>query len=165
MNKNLIEQIIPNADRNHRDNFSNISLLDKLTNNEWIYVEGELIKLLHEFPEDNLIYETLVYKQSTKCLSVMYENLINCKCEFSKLMIASNIFSINQDVDMIKIGIKSFNNFDKTDGYYNYKLISAFTFLKAFNNKETNDIILKFIQYNDSLVSFNANRLLGFPSQ
>jgi len=55
MNKNLIEQIIPNADRNHRDNFSNISLLDKLTNNEWIYVEGELIKLLHEFPEDNLI--------------------------------------------------------------------------------------------------------------
>ncbi len=68
MNKNLIEQIIPNADRNHRDNFSNISLLDKLTNNEWIYVEGELIKLLHEFPEDNLIYETLVYKQSTKCL-------------------------------------------------------------------------------------------------
>jgi len=165
MNKILIEKIIPKADRNHRDNFSNINILDNLTNNEWLYVEDELIKLLHEFPEDSLIYYTLVHKQSTKCLSVMYENLINCKKEFFQLMIASKIFSINQDIEMIKSGIKSFNNFDKADGYYNYTLISALSLLKDFNNEETDGIILKFIQYNDSSVSFNAKRLLGFPFQ
>ncbi|MEP7268101.1 MAG: hypothetical protein ABI844_10790 [Saprospiraceae bacterium] len=165
MNKILIEQVIPKANRNHRDNFSNINLLDKLTNNEWLYVEDELIKLLHKFPEDSLIYDSLVYKQSTKCLSVMYENLFNCKKEFFQLMIASKIFSINQDIEMIKSGIKSFNNLDKTDRYYNYTLISALSLLKNFNNKETDEIILNYIQYNDGSVSFNAKRLLGFPFQ
>jgi len=165
MNKNLIDQIIPKADRDHRDNFSNIQILDSLTFDEWLYVEDELIKLLEQFPEDNLIYETLVYKQSTKCLSVMYANLANSKNELYKLMIASNIFLLNQDIEMIKIGIKAFNNFDKTDGYYNYKLISAFSFLKAFNNYETDNIILSFVNYNDSIVSFNAKRILGIPTQ
>lgn len=161
----LIGEIIPPSDYQHRNGFNNIPIIDKLTDNEKNQVENVLIdRLLHKTNEeaDTLIIETLAYLKSVKALPVLRNLLEHCSIEVVKLRIATSIFEINQDDDMVNIAITSFKKLDNSkDSYYVHKLTSAFFYLIKFNKPEVNELIKKYIDHKEYLLSYNARRALG----
>jgi hypothetical protein len=79
-----------------------------------------------------------------------------------KLIIASSMFEINQDNDMVDIAIRAFRQLDnKKDAYYVYKLTSAFYNLAKFNNPAVVEVIKEYVDHKEYLVSYNAKRALG----
>ncbi len=159
----LIAEIIPYpANRNNRDGFSNDHIIDKLSSDEKIEVENALIDKLSEHPEDTLIVETLAYMKSIKSIPILMNLLRNSSNEMSKLIIASSIYEINQDNGMVDIATNAFRKLDDNkDAYYTYKLISAFFYLVKFRNQEVNEMIRKYINHKEYLVSYNAKRAVG----
>ncbi|HZL11133.1 MAG TPA: HEAT repeat domain-containing protein [Prolixibacteraceae bacterium] len=161
----LIGEIIPPSDYQHRNGFDNILIIDRLTDNEKKQVENVLIdRLLHKTVEevDTLIVETLAYLKSEKALPVLKNLLEHCSSEVVKLRIATSIFEINQDNDMVKIAITSFKKLDNNkDSYYVHKLTSAFFYLIKFNKPEVNGLIKEYITHKEYLLSYNAKRALG----
>lgn len=102
----LIGEIIAPSDYQYRNGFNNIPLVDKLTDNEKRQLEDALIyTLLFETDKeiDTLIVETLVYMKSKKSLPILENLLKSCKDEMVKLIIATSIFEINPENDMIDI--------------------------------------------------------------
>lgn len=159
----LIDEIIPYpADYSHRNGFSNNHIIDKLNANEKIEVENALINKLSEHPEDLLIIETLAYMKSIKSINAIRKILENSSYDMEILIIASCLFEIYQDNEMIEIAIRSFRQLDnKKDAYYVYKLIGAFYHLSKFNNPVTEEIIKEYVDHKEYLVSYNAKRALG----
>ena len=159
----LIDGIIPYpADYSHRNGFSNNHIIDNLSADEKIEVENALINKLSEHPEDLLIVETLAYLKSTKSIPALRKLLENSSYDMEKLIIASSMFEINQDNDMVDIAIGAFRQLDnKKDAYYVYKLTSAFYHLAKFNNPAIVEIIKEYVDHKEYLVSYNAKRALG----
>ena len=116
----IIGEIIPPMDYSHRNGFNNIPIIDKLTNNEKKQVENILVNMLSNqaykekaYKEiDTLIVETLSYLKSLKALPVLKYLLENCFYEIVKLCIATSIFEINHDNDMVDIAVTSFKKID-----------------------------------------------------
>lgn len=148
-------EIIPPNDRQHREGFDNILLLEKLTSTEKTEVEKSLIQELN-VPGDSvdfLMVETLGYLKSEKALPVLYDKLkLDYDNKFTCLIIAISIFEINKDINMINIAINTVKTMDK------WGLISAFYYLAKFQNAATNSLIKKYINHKDYLVSYNARR-------
>jgi len=161
----IISQIIPPSDYEHRNGFSNISMLEKLTNKERKEVENELVnKLLHKPSKevDTLIVETLAYLKSEIALPVLRVVLNDCANEMEKLKIATAIFEINQDNEMVDIAINLLRSMDNDkDSYYSHKLISAFYSLIKFKRPEVNKIIEGYVSHNNYSISYNAKRALS----
>jgi len=161
----LIIEIIPPSDYQHRNGFNNIHIIDNLTDKEKKQVIGLLIeKLLYKKNEeiDILIVETLAYLKSKESLPVLKNLLENCSNELDKLKIATSIFEINHDNDMVDMAITSLKKIDdKNDSYYVHKLTSSFYYLIKFNKPEVNRIIHEYINHKEYLVSYNAKRALG----
>jgi len=151
----MMREIIPPNERQHRESFSNIALVEKLTPTEKTEVENNLIEKLNE-PDDSidfLIVETLAYLKSVKALPVLYNKLDNdYENKFTKLILAVSIFEINMDSNMINIAINSVKTLDK------WGLISAFYYLSKFHSPSTNAVIKKYVNHKDYLVSYNARR-------
>ena len=151
----IMGDIIPPNDYQHRSGFSNEYLVDKLNTNERSVLEKKLIKLLRK-KADMLIVETLAYMNSKKSLSVLYELLQNSD-EMNKIIIASSIFEISKDHKMVKVAKTSFKNI--TDN--KYQLISSFYYLAKFCDSEILQLIRKYTQDSDYLISHNAKQVLN----
>ena len=159
----LIDKIIPYpADYSNRNGFSNNHIIDNLSLDEKLEVENSLINKISEHPEDLLIVETLVYLKSKKAIPALRQLLEKSSNDMEKLIIASSMFEINQDNDMVDIAIGAFRKLDnKKDAYYVYKLTSAFYILAKFNKTSVMDIIKEYFDHTEYLVSYNAKRALG----
>src|SRR5688572_26224396 len=125
----LILEIIPPSDYSHRNGFSNIHILDKLSLNEKQTVEDLLInKLIIQSLDrpDHLIIETLGYLKSIKSISILKKLLDKSSNLMDRILLASTIYEINGDPSMSDIAIDSFNSFDKKNAYYIYDITQAF---------------------------------------
>jgi hypothetical protein len=183
----LIKKIIPQSDYQHREGFNNRPIIDELPENEKRIVEDELIRLLlNDLGEqtDPLIVETLAYLKSEKSLPVLKSLLNDQVNNITKLTIASSIFEISRDSEMVAIAISTFkkisqrkdqyytnglieaffstfkNISQRKDQYYIYDLIAAFYYLAKFKNPEINKILERYTNHKEYLVSYNAKRYL-----
>lgn len=161
----ILKEIIPPSDYQHRNGFNNIPLLDKLADEEKIQLENALIdKLIFESDRepDSLIAETLAYLKSQKSLPVLRQLLEKDLYVITELIIATSIYEINRDNDMIDIAINVVKKIEQKKGpYYVSKLTSAFYYLIKFNNAEINSIIEEYTNHKEYLIAYNAKQVLG----
>lgn len=154
--KNKLEKIIPPNDFQHRYEFSNQHMIDELDSIEKKEIEDLLIKKLYDDPRDTLIIETLSYMESEKAIPAMRISLENCTISLQKIIIAVSIYKINHENNMIDVAIDAFKQlYDRMD------FIIVFAYLKEFNNGRINDIIKRYVDNPDFLISHNAKRALG----
>jgi hypothetical protein len=160
----LLREIIPPADYQHRNGFNNIPLIDKLTGDEKIQLENALIdKLTFESDKepDSLIVETLAYLKSQKSVPVLRKLLDKNLYIITELIIATSIYEISRDNDMIDSAINIVNKIEYKKGpYYVSKLTKAFYYLIKFENAEINSIIEKYTSHQEHLIAYNAKRVL-----
>lgn len=161
----IINEIIPPMDYEHRNGFNNIPLINKLTNDEKESLVKSLIKKLNEeienkFP-DTLIIETLAYLKAKSSIETLTKLLNNCKDYYIKLIIACSIYVINGDTKMIDIAINSVKQIDnKKNAYYVYSLSSAFYCLAKFKHEKTIKLIKQYFTHPEYLISYNAKEAL-----
>ncbi|HEY0426707.1 MAG TPA: hypothetical protein VGC76_02770 [Pyrinomonadaceae bacterium] len=164
----LLREIIPPADYQHRNGFNNIPLIDKLTGDEKIQLEDALIHKLTfdlDIEPDSLIIETLAYLKSQKSLPVLRQLLEKNLYEITELIIATSIYEINRDNDMIDIAINVVKKIEQKKGsYYIFKLTKAFDYLIKFNNAEINSIIEEYTNHKEYLIAYNAKDVLGYTA-
>ena len=164
----ILEEIIPPSDYQHRNGFNNIPLIDKLTGEEKIQLENALIDRLtfeSDKEPDSLIVETLAYLKSQKSLPVLRQLLEKDLYEITKLVIATSIYEINRDDDMIDIAIDVIKKIEQKKGaYYIYKLTKAFYYLIKFDNAEINSIIEEYTSHKEYLIASNAKEVLGYAA-
>ena len=151
----LIAEIIPPNDYQHRNGFSNVQLIDQLTNEERELVEDALIYKLIE-NTDMLIVETLGYMRSEKSLPILNNMLEECSDNMRKIIIATSIFVIDRDNAMINVSINAFKHLDNI-----YQQISAFYYLKKFESPQTDSLIGEYTEHSNYLLSYNAKQALG----
>ena len=156
----LIKDIIPYpADHSHREGFTNEQILDTLNKEDKDLVEIALIDLLEKNPWDTFIVETLADMKSIKSLPTLRRLLIKCKHGFDMLSIATSIYEICQDKDMIPIVINEFTRFEKKIRIFrNENIMAAFYYLSRFNDDHTNNPIGKYLDHKNYLISYNAKR-------
>lgn len=152
----LLKQIIPLAKYEYREGFSNHKIVDTLNEIERADIESKLINLLQSSKEvDNLIVDTLAYMKSKNSL-VTLKSLIKKQLPvIETLSIACAIYEIDNDESMIDLAIKNFEKI--TD---NYTIMASFYYLFKFNNDRLDNIIKKFLNHKDYLVSYNAKRFI-----
>ncbi len=152
----LLAKIIPPNNREYRESFSNETIIDGLNSDEQAYIEDALIDMLSH-SDDLLIVDTLAYMRSKKSVTALI-SLLSKKHDnqLAPMIIASAIYSIDHDENMIQIAIDCFKK--HKDLYF---LISAFGYLKRFNTERTDSLIREFIVHPEYLVSYNAKRVLG----
>ncbi len=155
----VIAQIIPPNDYQHRNGFSNVQVINRLTKKERELVEKALIYKLIE-NADMLIVETLGYMRSEKSLQILNNILEKCSDNMRKIIIAASIFMINRDNTMINISIDAFKHLDNI-----YQQISAFYYLKTFESAQTDSLIEKYTEHSNYLLSYNAKQALGFHNR
>jgi hypothetical protein len=151
-----LAKIIPPNDYQHRWEFSNHRLIDELNENEKKEIENALITKLYAEPGDILIVKTLAYMNSNKAIPAMENSLENCKIQIQKVIIAVSIYEINRDIKMIDAAINAFKQVQEK-----WDLVFVFSYLKTFNDNRINEMIKKYIDHPDFLVSYNAKRALG----
>ena len=160
----IISQIVPPADYQHRNGFNNIPILEKLSIVAKQEVEKALIEKLKLQPSshlDGLIIETLGYLKSERSLTLLNDLLGKEINDTLKLLIAATIFEINSDDKMVDIAIEAFNKMDnKKDSYYVYKLTSAFYDLLKIDHQKTIHLVSQYINHSEYLISYNARRAL-----
>ena len=154
--RELIDKIIPPADYQHRNGFSNDNIIDKLSDEDKNNVEIELINLLSNYNGDVLIVETLAYMNSHKSLDCLYKILNSVNTASDKIIIASSIYKISQDKAMVEIALNAIKTI--TD---KYSLISLFYYLTNMQSNVLNEYIAQFKSDSDYLLSYNAKRALG----
>jgi hypothetical protein len=152
----LLKQIIPLAKYEYREGFSNHKIVDTLNEIERADIESKLINLLQSSKEvDNLIVDTLAYMKSKNSL-VTLKSLIKKQLPvIETLSVACAIYEIDNDESMIDLAIKNFEKI--TD---NYTIMASFYYLFKFNNDRLDNIIKKFLNHEDYLVSYNAKRFI-----
>lgn len=161
----LIDQIIPKSDYEHRNGFNNEPILDDLTDDEKQLLINALVQKLDSDSTneiDILIVDTLAYLKASASLPTLKKFLETIVDPITKLSIASAIFQIDQEDQMIDIALSVVNQLDdKKDAYYVYKLISAFYYLAKFNTEKTNKILREYSTHSEYLISYNAKRSLN----
>lgn len=156
----LIEEIIPPADYQHRNGFSNESIILSLSEQEKLEVEDRLIKMLSN-SNDELIGETLVILKSKKALPILNDKLSKAKKPSLKIIWASYINEIEGGSDQMKN--IAFEELKKVSG--SYTLIEVFYYASRFNDSRINNEIRKFINHKDYLVAYNARKYLGLSTK
>jgi hypothetical protein len=160
----LIDKIIPPADYQHRNGFSNDKILNNLTSDEKELVESKLIDKLKTTPLDTLVVETLGYMRSKNAIEPLNSKLQDEQENIIKIIIASNIFKIQPSQELIDISIDAFKKIEALpqNHFYNKAtLISSFYHLTMFQDQEVNELIKPHFKHTDYLVSYNAKRSLG----
>lgn len=160
----LVNRVIPPSDYQHRNGFNNIPIIDELTEDEKQFLEKALIQKLQSDAEkeiDTLIVETLAYLKSVASLPIFKKLLEVCNDIVIRLRIATAIFEINQDAEMVDIAVSSVKEMDnKKDAYYVYKLTSAFYYLAKFKTEKTKQLIKEYASHSEYLISYNAKQAL-----
>ena len=160
----LVNEVIPPRDYQHRNGFNNIPIIDELTENEKQLLEKALIQKLQSEAEieiDTLIVDTLAYLKSDKSIPVLKNLLEECNIIDIKLSLATSIFEINQDAEMVDIAVGLVKEMDnKKDAYYVYMLSSAFYYLAKFKNEKTQQLLKEYSSHPEYLISYNAKQAL-----
>jgi hypothetical protein len=156
----LIKEIIPYpADHSHREGFTNSQIIEPLSKEDKDLVEIALIDLLNKNPWDTFIVETLAMMKSIKSLPTLRRLLEKSKQGFDTLSIATSIYEICHDEAMITIAVNEFNRFEnKIMIYKDENIMAAFYYLSKFDSDITNDLIGKYLDHKNYLVSYHAKR-------
>jgi nicotinamide phosphoribosyltransferase len=157
--KNLSD-LIPKADHQHRNGFTNQQLVLALTESEKIEVEKRLIEMLSK-SNDTLIGETLATLKSTQALEKLSEKLNLANSSISKIIWASFINEIKEgDYKMKELALNEFDNITE-----NYTRISGFYKFSKFRDPRINEKIRGFINHPDYLTAYNARTSLGIDTK
>ena len=155
----LIREILPPADYQQRNGFTNDSIILSLSEQEKVAVEKKLITIL-KFSDDTLIGETLAFMKSKDSLPSLRKKLSQTSKPVLRILWSSYINQIKEgDQEMKDI---AFEEFKRVRG--KYSLIPLFWTLKSFCDERINERIGKYINHKDSLVSYNARVALGLPT-
>lgn len=152
----IIDEIIPLNDYLNRYEFNNTHLIDCLTLHEIQLIEPILIQKLKKSPDDTLIVDTLVYIKSKNALPIFYEIIGTLTNNVKIIIMASSIYKLCQDKEMIGIAIDAFRKISDS-----FDIITAFYYLVTFNDSIANDLVKTYTENEDVLVSYNAKRALG----
>ncbi|AWW29160.1 hypothetical protein DN752_02825 [Echinicola strongylocentroti] len=156
----IIKELIPPADYQHRNGFSNEHLVLNLTDQDKREVEKRLIEML-ETKDDELIGETLAILKSTDSLTSLNKRLNSAKSATSKIIWASYINEVKGgDTEMKDLALKEFDNVkDK------YSRITIFHYLSQFQDSRIKEKIRSYIDHSDYLTAYNARTALGIDTQ
>ncbi|MGF7079813.1 hypothetical protein [Mucilaginibacter sp. UYCu711] len=149
----LYANIIPPSDYSHRNGFSNQMIIDKLDVDSKKIIENLLIDELANGSNDALIIETLSYLKSEKSLPLLYDLLETRPYPIYRLVVASFIYEIKKEDSLIDIAIAECERITNK-----WDLINVFYYLSKFNNVKTNEVIGRYINDKDFLISYNAKR-------
>ncbi len=153
----LINEIIPPSDYQHRNGFTNDHIIDSLNEDEKKEVEVILIKQL-ENSNDQLIGDTLAYMKSKTSLPILNTKLDLSDDSSSRIYWASYILRITDD-DAVRMKDIAFEEFQKVTD--NYALISLFHTLIEFNDQRIDNRIKEYQDHSDYLVAYNSRTALG----
>lgn len=161
----IYEEIIPPNTAEYRYEFSNIGILDRLTNDEKKEIEQLLIKNLKQ-EYNQLIVLTLGELKSISALPTLRLYLNNTPSNLEKIIIASTMFEISNhdgdDDELANICIEAFKPIedDINSAYGAYRLVDGFFFLAKFHNPHICSVIEKYIYHPKVLISATAKRAL-----
>lgn len=153
-----INEIIPPADYQHRNGFSNTQSIDKLDEQEKKLVEDALIRKLSIHAPDDLIIDTLTYLRSTNALPLLYQALQVSSSPMMKIILASSIFELNGDADVVDVCMVALTELEGNKAYYKYTLPTAFYYLAKTNSDKLNSLIGRYVDHREYLISYNAKR-------
>lgn len=161
INENLLKQIIPpitRPDGKDREGFDNDEILTKLSKEELIIVERQLIEML-KLSDDTLIPQTLIKLESLDSIPIMLEKLELIKNPFYIITWASFINEIkNGDKEMEKIAFKAFEKLE-----FIYEIQGPiFHDLIKFKSERINNLIINFVGHKYFLVSHHAKLVLNY---
>lgn len=164
--QDLIDEIIPPQDFEHRNGFNNIPFIDRLEERTKNVVEEALIVKLADQSADDLdplLIDTLGYVKSHSSIPILSEFLTNCSDNKMRIILAATIFEICGDEDVIPVAIEALQQINSTKSPYRVSnLTSSFYYLAKFNLDEINNLIKRFIDNEDFLIAYNAKRALKF---
>ncbi len=125
----LYRRIIPPDDYQHRKDFHNEEILDRLDEKQKLAIEKMLIRDLMK-KCDVLIIESLAYLKSKQSINVIENHLKESKDPHDKIIIAWCLYSLDKDREkMVDIAHRSFllieNNYTKTYLFY-YLAMNSF---------------------------------------
>ena len=155
----LLKEIIPPSDYQHRNGFSNENIVLSLTENEKDEVEKNLIEMLDK-TDDDLIGEALTIMKSTDSLTTLRKRLDLAKGSASKIIWASFINEIKDGDEEMKL--IALNEMDEVTE--KYSRISMFHYLSRFADSRINKKILGFINDTSYLIAYNARTALGIET-
>lgn len=155
----IIEEVIPPANHESRNGFSNKHLILNLNEFDKKLVEKRLIRML-ETKDDNLIGESLAILKSKESLPTLRKRLESAKSSISKIIWASFINEIHgDDMEMKELALKEFNCISDR-----YSLIIIFQYLIRFRDTRINEKIKSYINDSDYLTAYNARIALGIDT-
>jgi len=161
----LIDRVIPPRDYQHRNGFNNVPIIENLAESERVLLENALLQKLQSEAQkeiDTLIVETLAFLKSVKSVSTLKSLLAQSKDAVIRLRIATAIFEINSDVEMVDIALSAVKQMDnERDAYYVYKLTAAFYYLAKFKNEKTEQLLKAYTGHREYLISYNAQKALS----
>ncbi len=156
----LLKEIIPPDDYQHRNGFGNEHIILSLAETEKIEIEKILIEMLKK-KDDTLIGETLAIMKSKNSLQALKERLELTKNSSVKIIWASFINEIKGgDEEMKNIALNEFENVTEK-----YTLISTFHYLSSFQDSRIKEKILSYINHKDYLIAYNARTSLGIETK
>jgi hypothetical protein len=156
----LLKEIIPPADYQHRNGFNNEHIILSLSEIEKVEVEQNLIEMLKK-NDDTLIGETLAIMKSENSLQSLKKKLELTKNASAKIIWASFINEIKGgDEEMKNIALNEFGNVTEK-----YTLISTFHYLSSLNDPRIKEKILTYINHKDYLIAYNARTSIGIETK
>lgn len=156
----LLKEIIPPADYQHLNGFSNEHIILSLSEIEKVEVEQNLIEMLKK-NDDTLIGETLAIMKSENSLQSLKKRLESTKNASSKIIWASFINEIKGgDEEMKNIALNEFENVTEK-----YTLISTFHYLSNLNDPRIKEKIRTYINHKDYLIAYNARTSIGIETK
>lgn len=156
----LLKEIIPPEDYQHRNGFGNEHIILSLSETEKTEVEKRLIEML-EKKNDTLIGETLAIMKSKNSLSALKRRLELTKNSSPKIMWASFINEIKGgDEEMKNIALNEFENVTEK-----YTKILTFHYLSRFRDTRINEKIQRYINDKDYLIAYNARTSIGIDTK
>lgn len=156
----ILSELIPPSDHQHRNGFSNEHLILKLSEKEKREVEKRLIEMLEKV-EDPLIGETLVLLKSTDALTGLNKRLNSARSPALRIIWASYINEIKGgDKEMKDLVLIEFNKVRNK-----HVRISMFHYLSSFLDTDLNEKVRSYINHSDYLTAYNARRALGMDTQ
>jgi hypothetical protein len=156
----LLKEIIPPPDYQHRNGFSNERIVLSLCEDEKREIEYKLIEMLKK-SDDTLIGETLAIMKSTDSLPILKDRLELTKKPYLRIMWANYINQIKGGDDEMKdIALKEFEYVTEK-----YSLIQTFYYLSYFSDSRINEKIRTYINHKDYLTAYNARTSLGIDTK
>ncbi|KAF2327388.1 hypothetical protein [Flavobacterium daemonense] len=158
--KQLLKEIIPPADYQHRNGFSNEHIILSLSEVEKVEVERNLIERLKK-NDDILIGETLAIMKSENSLQALKKKLESTKRASTRIIWASYINEIKGgDEEMKNIALNEFGNVTEK-----YTLLSTFHYLSRLNDPRIKEKIRSYINHKDYLIAYNARTSIGIDTK